>query len=80
MLVLTRRANQSIVIDGQVTVTVLEIRGDQVRIGVDAPRHVAVHREEVWVELERANREAASPSADALDALKDVRPSSESEQ
>jgi len=74
MLVLTRRANQSIVIDGQVTVTVLEIRGDQVRIGIDAPKHVAVHREEVWVELERTNREAASPSADALDALKDVRP------
>ena len=74
MLVLTRRANQSSVIDGQVTVTVLEIRGDQVRIGVDAPKHVAVHREEVWIELEKANREAASPSADALDALKDVRP------
>lgn len=74
MLVLTRRANQSIVIDGQVTVTVLEIRGDQVRIGIDAPKHVAVHREEVWVELERANREAASPSPGALDALKDVRP------
>jgi len=74
MLVLTRRANQSIVIDGQVTVTVLEIRGDQVRIGIDAPKHVAVHREEVWVELERTNREAASPSVDALDALKDVRP------
>ena len=79
MLVLTRRANQSIVIDGQVTVTVLEIRGDQVRIGIDAPKHVAVHREEVWIELERANHEAASPSVDALDALKDVRPSSESE-
>jgi carbon storage regulator len=74
MLVLTRRANQSIVIDGQVTVTVLEIRGDQVRIGIDAPKHVAVHREEVWIELERTNREAASPSVDALDALKDVRP------
>ena len=74
MLVLTRRANESIVIAGEVTVTVLEIRGDQVRIGIDAPKSVAVHREEVWVELERANREAASPSAEALDALKDVRP------
>jgi carbon storage regulator len=79
MLVLTRRADQSIVIDGQVTVTVLEIRGDQVRIGIDAPKHVAVHREEVWVELERTNREAASPSVDALDGLKDVRPASDNE-
>lgn len=74
MLVLTRRANESIVIDGVVTVTVLEVRGDQVRIGVTAPKDIAVHREEVWVELERANREAASPSAEALDGLKDLRP------
>ena len=74
MLVLTRRANESIVIGGEVTVTVLEIRGDQVRVGITAPRSVAVHREEVWLELEKANREAASPSAEALDALKDVRP------
>jgi len=53
---------------------VLEVRGDQVRIGIDAPRSVTVHREEVWVELTQANREAASPTADALEQLKDLRP------
>lgn len=53
MLVLTRRANQSIVIGDDVRVTVLEVRGDQVRIGIDAPRSLSVHREEVWLELSR---------------------------
>ena len=52
MLVLTRRANQSIVIGTDVTVTVLEIRGDQIRLGITAPRDVAVHREEVWLQLQ----------------------------
>ncbi|MGH9136944.1 MAG: carbon storage regulator CsrA [Acidimicrobiales bacterium] len=55
MLVLTRRANQSIVISGGITVTVLEIRGDQVRLGIAAPRSVDVHREEVWRELHKSD-------------------------
>lgn len=58
MLVLTRRANESIVIGRDVTVTVLEIRGDQVRLGITAPREVSVHREEVWLELETADGDA----------------------
>lgn len=47
MLVLTRRKNQSIVIDGDVVVTVLEVKGDQVRIGITAPEKVKVFREEL---------------------------------
>ena len=53
MLVLTRRANQSIMIGDDVVVTVLDVRGDQVRIGIKAPRSVDVHREEVFVALQR---------------------------
>ncbi len=60
MLVLTRRANQSIIIGDDVVVTVLEVRGDQVRIGITAPRNVTVHREEVYKQLHDANVEAAS--------------------
>ena len=79
MLVLTRRANQSIMIADDIVVTVLEIRGDQVRLGIRAPRHVAVHREEVFAELAQANRAAASPPAAALDGLKNLpRPPRES--
>ena len=53
MLVLTRRANQSIMIGEDVVVTVLDVRGDQVRIGIKAPRSVEVHREEVFLVLQR---------------------------
>jgi carbon storage regulator len=60
MLVLTRRANQSIVIGNEIVVTVLEVRGDQVRLGIRAPRHVNVHREEVHAAIEAENRRAAA--------------------
>ena len=68
MLVLTRRANQSIVIGADVTVTVLEIRGDQVRLGIAAPRSVSVHREDVWLQLERAAGDGVVVDAVALEA------------
>ena len=69
MLVLTRRSQQSIMIGKDVVITVLEVRGDHVRIGVSAPRDVDVHREEVFRELQAANQSAASPSAAALSEL-----------
>ena len=77
MLVLTRRVQQSIVIGKDVVVTVLEVRGDQVRIGISAPRDVDVHREEVYAELQEANRSAASPSAEAVAALGKLLPADE---
>lgn len=70
MLVLTRSANQSIMIGTDIVITVLEVRGDHVRIGIQAPRAVSVYREEVLAQLEAANRDASSPSPDALDQLK----------
>jgi carbon storage regulator len=69
VLVLTRRANQSIMIGHDIVITVLEVRGDQIRLGIRAPRDIDVHREEVFKELQRANRQAASPTPEALDAL-----------
>jgi carbon storage regulator len=74
VLVLTRLAKQSIVIGSDIVVTVLEIRGDQVRLGISAPRSVSVHREEVFAELEAANRAAASPDDAALEQLSALRP------
>lgn len=52
-----------------VVVTVLEVRPDLVRIGIKAPRDVEVHREEVFIEVQQANRSAASPSAKDVEAL-----------
>lgn len=74
MLVLTRQPNQSIVIGDDIVVTVLEVRGDQVRIGVRAPRSVSVHREEVYAAVVRANQASASPERASLDALGALRP------
>ncbi|QBX55256.1 carbon storage regulator CsrA [Nocardioides seonyuensis] len=69
MLVLSRRAGESVVIGDDVTISVLEVRGDVVRIGIDAPRSVAVHRAELLAQLEQSNKEAASPSTNAVDSL-----------
>lgn len=70
MLVLTRNANQSIVIGHDIVITVLDVRGDQVRLGIKAPRHVDVHREEIYAALQKANESAAVPATgDALAAL-----------
>lgn len=73
MLVLTRRANQSIMIGHEIVVTVLEVRGDQVRLGIKAPRSIDVHREEIFAQLQQANRDASKPSKEALDALQELR-------
>lgn len=59
MLVLTRRTNQSIVIGSNVTITIVEIRGEQVRLGISAPRDVSVYREEVLEQIRAQNRRAA---------------------
>jgi carbon storage regulator len=59
MLVLTRRLNQSIMV-GEIEVTVIEVRGDQVRLGIHAPRDVPVHRKEVYLQVQEENREAAA--------------------
>ena len=69
MLVLTRRAGESLVIGDSVVVRVLEVRGDVVRVGIDAPRDVQVHRQEVYEAVREANLAAAAASEDAVTAL-----------
>ena len=73
MLVLTRRLNQSIKIGDDIEITVVEVRGDQVRLGVNAPRDVSVHRKEVYLQIQQENRAAsAAPEASSLDSLGDA--------
>jgi carbon storage regulator len=69
MLVLTRRAGESVRIGDDVTVTVLDVRGDVVRVGIQAPRSLAVHRDEVYRELRNANQQAVVSTDAAADAL-----------
>jgi carbon storage regulator len=68
VLVLSRRQGESIVIGNHVTVTVLEVRGDQIRLGIEAPRSVSVHREEVYRRVLEENT-AAVASADRTSPL-----------
>lgn len=65
MLVLSRRPQESLRIGHDIVITVLEVSGDKVRIGIDAPAHVQVHRQEVYLEVQKANLEAASASPSA---------------
>ena len=51
MLVLSRKRNESIVIDGSIVITVVEIRGDKVRLGIEAPREVPIHRQEIFAAI-----------------------------
>lgn len=66
MLVLTRTPGDRIRIGDTITVTVLEVRGDHVRIGIDAPRDVTVHRDEVWVAIAAETAAAAGGDSDAV--------------
>jgi len=60
MLVLSRQRDETIMIGDDVEVTVVDIRGDKVRLGITAPAHITVHRKEVYDAIQRENREAAN--------------------
>lgn len=69
MLVLSRRPGESVVLGEDITITILEVRGDVVRVGIDAPRSLKVHRAELLAQLEESNRQSASPSEDVVASL-----------
>ena len=63
MLILTRRVGETLMIGDEVTVTVLGVKGNQVRLGVNAPRDVAVHREEIYERIKREQAAGENPGA-----------------
>ena len=69
MLVLTRKKDQTIVISDDIEITVLDIQGDQVRIGISAPRSVSIHRKEVFLEIQQENKKAAEIGNISLEDL-----------
>lgn len=72
MLVLTRKRDESIMIGDEIKFTVVDVRGDQVKLGIEAPRHIPVHREEIYREIQEENRRAALKDAPDLAALERV--------
>lgn len=58
MLALSRRKKESLIINNNVEVTILEIKGDQVKLGISAPRDVSIYRKEIYLQIEEANKEA----------------------
>ncbi|PLX18719.1 MAG: carbon storage regulator [Candidatus Muiribacterium halophilum] len=71
MLVLTRKKNQSIIIADDIEVVVVDIKGDQIKLGIKAPKSVSVHRKEVYEEIQREN-EAAAKSNVKVNNLKQI--------
>jgi carbon storage regulator len=67
MLVLSRKKNESIVINDDIVVVVVDIRGDKVRLGIEAPKHVPVHRREVYEAIKRDNAEGSATQASESD-------------
>lgn len=69
MLALSRKKNEAIVINNNVEITVLEIKGEQVKLGITAPKEVPVYRKEVYLQIQEANQSALTANADALAEL-----------
>jgi carbon storage regulator len=62
MLILTRRIGESVMIGDDVSITVLAVKGNQVRVGIDAPKHISVHREEVYERVKAAKAADLAPA------------------
>lgn len=69
MLVLSRKINQSIVIGDNIEIMLVDIRGDQIKLGISAPKTVKIFRKEVYEEVENQNREAAKSTIEELNIL-----------
>lgn len=71
MLVLSRQRDETIMIGDEVEITVVDIRGDKVRLGITAPRHIQVHRKEVYDAIKRENQQASKLEPDDLAGAED---------
>lgn len=74
MLVLSRRVGERLMIGDDIVITIIDVRSDGVRIGIDAPREVRVTRAEIYEAVTESNREAAAADDDAVDRLRALRP------
>ncbi|WP_188454135.1 carbon storage regulator CsrA [Virgibacillus oceani] len=71
MLVLTRKKNEAIQIGEDIEIKVIEIEGDQIKLGIDAPKAIDIYRKEIYADIQKQNNEAVNVSMDLLQLLKD---------
>jgi len=71
MLALSRKINESIIIGNDIEITVLEVKGDQVKIGINAPKSVPIYRKELYIQIQESNKEAAETTINQ-DMLKKI--------
>ncbi|MGG0583442.1 carbon storage regulator CsrA [Priestia megaterium] len=72
MLVLTRKLNETIKIGDEIEVTVLAVNGDQIKLGIQAPKSVDIHRQEIYEEIRNENKSASQITLHAIDMLKQL--------
>lgn len=70
MLALSRKKNEALIINNNIEITILDIKGDQVKVGINAPKEVPVYRKEVYLQIQESNK--AAMNTENLDALKDL--------
>jgi len=81
MLVLTRKTGQKIIIANDIEIIILETKGDAVKLGIEAPKHISIYREEIYEEIKKANRQAteqakANTIDEAFEAVTLIKPAS----
>jgi carbon storage regulator len=69
MLVLTRKLKESIMIGNDIEISVLSIEGDQVKLGINAPKNIDIHRQEIYLSIQQENSSATQAQANAIDSL-----------
>ncbi len=70
MLALSRKKDEAIIVNNNIEITILEVKGDHVKLGITAPKSVPVYRKEVYMQIQESNKESAS--TEALEALKNL--------
>lgn len=71
MLALSRKIGESIMIGNEIEITIIEVKGDQVRLGINAPKSIPIHRKEIYLQIKDSNKEVAG-NEDALESLKHI--------
>ncbi len=70
MLALSRKKDEAIIVNNNIEITIIEVKGDQVKLGITAPKSIPVYRKEVYLQIQESNRASSEETANILDALK----------